>query len=130
MPHSDFFNRWQQPGDEGNTNVPAYSPTINTSSTSFYTQADLHVTSASYIKLRDISLSYTLPDAIIQKINASRVSFRLMLNNVMLWKENDKGSFFIFVRPIELRAKQEFILRGEGNLLGHEPRHQEKCREN
>ena len=88
--HPDFFNRWQQPGDEANTNVPAYT-TASRPGRNIYNYANIHVTSASYIKLRDISLSYELPDAIIQKINASRVSFRLMLNNVMLWKANDKG---------------------------------------
>ena len=88
--HPEFLNRWQQPGDEANTNIPSYS-TNPFRNTSIYRDANIHITSASYIKLRDISLSYVLPDAIVQKINASRVSFRLMLNNVMLWKDNDKG---------------------------------------
>ncbi len=91
--HADFANRWRQPGDEANTNIPGYTAldTALDRDLRYFTFGDINITSASYIKLRDISLSYTLPDAIVQKINASRLSFRLMLNNVMLWKENDKG---------------------------------------
>ncbi|MDO5978373.1 SusC/RagA family TonB-linked outer membrane protein [Flavivirga spongiicola] len=91
--HADFVNRWQQPGDEANTNTPGYTPLSNTLDRDirYYKYGDINVTSASYIKLRDISLSYTLPDTVIQKINASHLSFRLMLNNVMLWKDNNKG---------------------------------------
>ena len=90
--HSDFLNRWRQPGDEANTNVPVHSHDINTNNNSgYYNFGDINVISASYIKLRDVSLSYSIPDAILQKINASQLSFRVMLNNVMLWKDNNKG---------------------------------------
>jgi len=91
--HADFANRWQEPGDETNTNIPGYTPLSNSLNRDirYYKYGDINVTSASYVKLRDISLSYSLPNAVVQKINASHISFRLMLNNVMLWKDNDKG---------------------------------------
>lgn len=91
--HSDFFNRWKLPGDEEITNIPAYSSVAGAidREVDFYTHGDINVTSASYIKLGDITLSYSLPKSITDKLNIGQISFRTQLNNVMLWKGNNKG---------------------------------------
>ncbi|MDQ2177183.1 SusC/RagA family TonB-linked outer membrane protein [Marinifilum sp. D714] len=47
---------------------------------------------ASYIKLKDIMLSYQLPKSIISKIGCSGVRFYAQVSNVgLLWKANDLG---------------------------------------
>jgi TonB-linked SusC/RagA family outer membrane protein len=93
--HPDFLLRWQQPGDEAKTNVPSYviATAVNDSrrSISYYTQGDINVLNASYIKMRDISLQYSLPASLIKKLNVQQVSFRSNVNNILLWTSNDEG---------------------------------------
>ncbi|WDF67065.1 SusC/RagA family TonB-linked outer membrane protein [Sphingobacterium oryzagri] len=92
---TDFLRRWQREGDEQNTQIPAYvdisSGRNNQRNTNYYTQGDLNVISASYIKLRDVSLGYALPASLANRINTRAISLRLQMANVMLWKENAYG---------------------------------------
>ncbi|EDM36497.1 hypothetical protein PBAL39_24555, partial [Pedobacter sp. BAL39] len=44
-----------------------------------------------YIKLRDITLSYSLPGLVANKVNAQAISFRVQLNNLLLWTANEEG---------------------------------------
>ena len=91
--HADFANRWRQAGDENSTNIPAYlaQPNAINRDINYFKYAVTNVTSASYIKLRDISLSYVLPSSITDKINIDQIRLRAQMNNIMLWKDNDKG---------------------------------------
>ena len=89
---TDFLNRWQNPGDENSTNIPSYVPIVNESisrrNVGYFSRGDINVVSASYIKLRDITLSYGLPDNIIRKIKMDALKLRLTANNIMLWTAN------------------------------------------
>lgn len=90
--HPDFLKRWKQAGDETKTNVPSYVANIAESETrrdiDYYRKADINVVSASFIKLRDIMLSYNLPRALVQKLRTQDISFRVQVSNIMLWKAN------------------------------------------
>lgn len=87
--HSDFADRWMKPGDEVFTNVPAYiGAKTDTREMNYYYLADNNVVDASYIKLRDITLSYSLPKSLVSSINAEGLSFRVQASNIMLWKAN------------------------------------------
>jgi TonB-linked SusC/RagA family outer membrane protein len=92
--NAEFANRWRQPGDEAFTNIPAYVADPNlvyTRDFTYYTQGDINVVSASFIKMRDVTLSYELPSRLTERIRAGNVSVRLQLSNVMLWKANKYG---------------------------------------
>ncbi|MNJ95651.1 TonB dependent receptor [compost metagenome] len=93
--HADFANRWKQPGDELTTNVPAYLANRSLSDTRrdvfYYIRGDVNVVSASYIKLRDITLSYSLSSLLIKKLKADQVTLRAQISNLMLWKANKDG---------------------------------------
>ncbi|MDR6781533.1 TonB-linked SusC/RagA family outer membrane protein [Pedobacter africanus] len=92
--NAEFANRWKKPGDEAFTNVPAYTTapvTAARGSMTYYTNADQNVLDASYIKLRDITLAYSLPKGILSRLRADAVTFRVQLSNVMLWKANSHG---------------------------------------
>ena len=93
--HPDFLNRWKQPGDETKTNVPSYvanqSESMSRRDVEYYRKADINVVSASFIKLRDITLSYNLPKALLQHIKTEDISFRIQVSNIMLWKANKYG---------------------------------------
>jgi hypothetical protein len=43
---------------------------------------------ASYIKLRQVSLSYTLPQSISNKIKANSMRLGIILNNILLFTDN------------------------------------------
>lgn len=90
--NSYFINRWQKPGDEAHTDIPAYIPSENpftsTRNLDYYRYASTNVVSASYIKLRDITLSYQLPRSLLDKVKISSASFYVQATNFMVWKAN------------------------------------------
>lgn len=88
---AEFADRWKKPGDEAQTNIPSFvTGSINTTrrNTDYYTYGNINVTDASYIKIRDIMLSYAMPHNIVKRIGAEQLSFRLSVSNLMLWKAN------------------------------------------
>lgn len=94
--HNDFAKRWKQPGDELTTNVPAYyslkSTTVNENDVlTLYQYADINVLDASYIKLRDVSLSYSLSQKACKAISAQSASVRLQVSNLWLIPFNKEG---------------------------------------
>lgn len=56
--HTDFYDRWQKPGDEHITNVPAMTYPANSNRDAFYTNSEATVSKADNIRLQDISLSF------------------------------------------------------------------------
>lgn len=90
--HADFANRWKQPGDELFTNIPSYVASNAVSASRrdyfYYTRGDINVVSASYIKMRDVTLAYSLPALLVRKLQADQVTFRVQFSNLMLWKAN------------------------------------------
>ena len=93
--NAEFANRWKQPGDELVTDIPSWIPDKNVNAsrrdTRYYTQGNINVVSAAFIKLRDVSLSYDLPHALVSRVRLNGVRLRLQVSNVMLWKANKYG---------------------------------------
>lgn len=93
--HSDFANRWKQAGDENITDIPVWVSTPATSTSrrfvNYYIFGSNNVVDASYVKLRDITLAYQIPALITNKLNVDRISLRLQMGNIMLWKANKVG---------------------------------------
>ncbi|NLR80135.1 SusC/RagA family TonB-linked outer membrane protein [Chitinophaga eiseniae] len=93
--NSDFENRWKKPGDEAFTNIPSYVSSSYVSGTrrdlNYYILGKENVVSASYIKLRDITLSYSLPRMLVNRIKTENITFRVQVSNLMLWKANHYG---------------------------------------
>jgi TonB-linked SusC/RagA family outer membrane protein len=92
---ANFANRWKKTGDEVSTDIPSYVADNSLSTTrrdvSYYALADVNVVSASFIKLRDITLSYSLPQSLVKRIHTDQISFRAQVSNLMLWKANKDG---------------------------------------
>lgn len=92
--NSIFNNRWKVPGDEARTDIPAYvagNANNNRRELSYYSMGDTNVESASYIKLRDISLGYNLPASMLRAIHLSSVRVFFQANNFLLWTANNDG---------------------------------------
>ncbi|MBC9909156.1 SusC/RagA family TonB-linked outer membrane protein [Chitinophaga varians] len=92
---TDFLDRWQKAGDEAFTNVPSFvsSPAVDFTrrNMDYYNYADINVISASYIKLRDISLSYELQPSIVKNLRLQRASVFAQAGNFLIWKANHYG---------------------------------------
>lgn len=111
--HSNIKDRWIQPGEgQGNDinkgkNVPGYEyPAffLNTRD-NYYSNADINVLKGDLIRLRDISLSYNLPENILGKTPFKSLNIKAQARNLWLWtanKENidpDKTAEFAMPTP-------------------------------
>ncbi len=90
--HSDFDARWQQPGDEQYTDIPALTYPYTATEQAFYTNSSPLVYDASHIRLQYIRLGYQSAIGIgndTRKINAN---FYLAMENLgLLWRKNPYG---------------------------------------
>lgn len=89
-----FNERWQKPGDELLTNVPKYianqTDSDNQRNTTLYKYADVNIVSASYLRLRDITVAYNLPPTLMSKYRINNVKLYAQANNILLWTKNKK----------------------------------------
>lgn len=85
----DYQNRWQQPGDEYHTSVPALKyPTGSYYRNSIYLNSNVLVESGNHIRLQDIRLDYRLPKHF--SVGLSELAIYTYINNVgILWKATD-----------------------------------------
>ena len=90
--HMDYTRRWQQPGDEQFTSVPAIIYPSNTSRNDLYQGSDVLVERGDHIRLQDISLQYTLDKSSFKKLPVENMRLYLYANNIgILWKANRAG---------------------------------------
>lgn len=95
FPNPNFLNRWRKPGDEEFTNIPSYEVnsalSLSRRNIEYYSAGNINVASASYIKLRDITLAYSLPKSLLRHVRTENISLRAQVSNLMLWKANHQG---------------------------------------
>ena len=94
--HTDYFLRWQNPGDEVHTNVPAAIPVdkVNDhqvlSKNNLYMNSEALITPASFVRLQDISLGYTFRS--IHRVGIKELRFFAQAKNLgLLWQNNKLG---------------------------------------
>ena len=87
----DFMNRWVESGDERYTDVPviaSYRQYANTYALSYaynaYNYSNARVASGSFIRLKDISLTYDLPKKFLHKIGLNTASIKFDATNLWL----------------------------------------------
>lgn len=91
MPNS-FYNRWLIPGDEKITNVPsivdAYVQSTELTGKypyNIYNYSDQMVADGSFVRLKNISLTYNLPKQILERIKVlNRLSLTVAASNLCL----------------------------------------------
>lgn len=104
---TDWKNRWRKPGDENRTDIPVlYNARIagnfaadglrNVSKedlarfdycTYFYDLSDLRVAKGDYLRLRQIGLSYTMPQKNIRRIGLTSLILRFQATNLYVWAD-------------------------------------------
>jgi len=88
----DYERRWQNPGDEANTNVPSMVYSLDRSRDNFYQNSTVLTEKGDHIRLQDIQLSYDLVRSDIRRLPVSRVKIYLYANNIgIIWKANHAG---------------------------------------
>lgn len=87
--HGDYRKRWQYPGDEAKTHVPAIILSPNLNRDNFYRYAEVHVNKADNIRLEDLSFSYEIRSrsSTIKSLKA----FLYISNLGVLWTANELG---------------------------------------
>jgi len=84
----EFDRRWQKPGDELTTNVPALMYP-NPSSEGFYQYADINVLRADHIRLQEVNLAYSFNKTI--KGFKSLTVYGNLQNLGIIWRANKQG---------------------------------------
>ena len=85
----DYEKRWQSPGDEINTNVPALVYPNITNRNDFYTYSGILIEKGDHIRLQDVQLNYSLSKNQTSKLPFSSLNVYLYANNLgLLWKAN------------------------------------------
>jgi TonB-linked SusC/RagA family outer membrane protein len=87
--HRDYFDRWKEPGDEQQTNVPALVYPSNVQRNTFYQYSETLVEKADHIRLQDIRLGFDL-GALSKRLSAAQI-YVYASNLGILWRANDQG---------------------------------------
>ncbi len=80
-----YNDRWHQPGDEAKTDVPRYVSYENPDyyvDSSIYTRSSAVIKDASNWRIRNIALTYNLPQMICKKFFANEASVKFAVENV------------------------------------------------
>lgn len=90
--HRDYALRWQVPGDETITTIPAFQyPEIDGRST-FYERSEALVEKGDHIRLQDLRVGYRLDTATPGKSRFKDLMFYVYANNLgIIWKANNRG---------------------------------------
>jgi hypothetical protein len=87
--------RWQKPGDEALTNVPAMVYTNYpqfSSREAFYNNSEILIEKGDHIRLQDITLSYEFTKGNWHTLPFNRLQFYIYANNLgILWRANELG---------------------------------------
>lgn len=87
--HKDVANRWTP--EHTDTDIPSMNVYSSlTDRANYWKYADYNTASASFIKVRNIGLSYTLPQQWIGKAGFKAISLRAQVNNPCYWAANKR----------------------------------------
>ncbi|MGA9212149.1 SusC/RagA family TonB-linked outer membrane protein [Kaistella sp.] len=90
--HSDFAKRWQKPGDEIITDIPAVSFTSNSARDAFYNGSAVLVEKGDHIRLQYINIGYQIKQETLRNSPLKNLHLYCSINNLgLLWKANKAG---------------------------------------
>ncbi|MBV8252255.1 MAG: SusC/RagA family TonB-linked outer membrane protein [Chitinophaga sp.] len=86
------LKHWKKAGDEKDPDMaPGYAAATSGVITDLWDAADKHIRKGDYIKLRDVTMSYTLPNKLISKAAFKNVKVSLQLQNIWRWTANSQN---------------------------------------
>ncbi|HRP30814.1 MAG TPA: SusC/RagA family TonB-linked outer membrane protein [Agriterribacter sp.] len=84
--NNEYYQRWQQPGDEKYTNVPSFLYPIDTKRDAFYSVSEINVLKGDHIRLQYINLNYVLRKT-GTPFDQVRIYFNVA-NLGIIWRQN------------------------------------------
>nr|WP_162988856.1 SusC/RagA family TonB-linked outer membrane protein [Pedobacter schmidteae] len=91
--HTDYTNRWQHPGDELKTTVPAMPQNTNSSRESVYANSQILIEKADHIRLNDINFGYNFNPDLLKRLKMQQLRLFLYASNLgIIWKANKQGT--------------------------------------
>ena len=117
----DFINRWIQPGDEAITNIPVIASSRQESqyrnlsrAYNAYNYSTARVADGSFVRMKEISLSYDFPKATIEKLKMQHLSLKIQAINPFLIysdkKLNGQDPEFFRSGGVAVPMSQQFTL--------------------
>lgn len=90
--HEDMESRWQKPGDESITNVPALAKNVGHNYGTYFDESNIRVKDASHIRIQSLNLNYTLKPELAKKIYMQGVTVGITGQNLgLLWTANSEN---------------------------------------
>ena len=90
--HADYAKRWQKPGDELHTNVPAMVYPLNNARDDFYRNAEILFEKGDHVRLQYINLSYQLRSTAYPWLPFKTMKFSFAANQLpIIWRANKAG---------------------------------------
>ena len=87
----EFRNRWRQPGDEAHTNIPTiatyrqvFEDTYLLRAYNAYNYSDVRTAKGDFIRMKELSLNYDLPQKLIGHVGLRNASVKLQGTNLFL----------------------------------------------
>ncbi|WP_185286267.1 SusC/RagA family TonB-linked outer membrane protein [Chryseobacterium indologenes] len=88
--HGDFYDRWQNPGDELKTNIPGMLYPSNNLADDYYKNSEVLVEKGDHVRLQDIVISYSLNPQILKSFHLKNLRVSAIANNIgILWRANN-----------------------------------------
>ncbi len=86
----DFADRWQQPGDENFTDIPAFASLSDTSASGYedWEFTDKFADVAAVIRLSQLSLGYNLKPKEVKQLGLQSLGLSIQMDNVAVWNFN------------------------------------------
>jgi len=90
--HADYAIRWQNPGDELMTNVPALVYPAVTASDTFYALSETLIEKGDHVRMQDIQFSYDLLKRDFPKLPFQNIKLYVYASNLgVIWRANNAG---------------------------------------
>ncbi|RYD98041.1 MAG: SusC/RagA family TonB-linked outer membrane protein [Sphingobacteriales bacterium] len=90
--HPDYAQRWQQPGDELNTQVPSMVYPAVSRRDNFYNNSEVLIEDASNVRLAFVTLGYRLEGKWLSRIAVKSLSVQANASNLgIIWRANKLG---------------------------------------
>lgn len=86
--HLDYYRRWQKPGDELFTNIPAFVYPVNNQANNFYKYSEVLVEKGDHIRLQDVRVDYNIPFSTSRSTGNLNLFF-YAANLGIIWRANN-----------------------------------------
>lgn len=90
----ELTNAWKEEGDEEFTDIPNIKQlTGSNTHKDYWNQSDIRVVKGDYLRLKNVTLRYNLPNALLSKLSLTNAHVQLEGNNLLLFADDRLNGF-------------------------------------